>query len=110
MGHNRKWILLETKKENSGCQWKEGALIAQKTSGEWMACPEQMLPPFNPGKRGKAPDRGGSLCTLLPQDEAVAPSKPREGRSLEAEVPSPRDSPSACGVLDKRLSSGLARV
>lgn len=52
MGHNRKWILLETKKENSGCQWKEGALIAQKTSGEWMACPEQMLPPFNPGKRG----------------------------------------------------------
>lgn len=110
LAHNRKWILLETKKENSGYQWKEGASIAQKTSGEWMACPGQTLPSLTSGKRGKAQKRGGSSRTLLPQDEAVAPSNLGEGRSLEAEPPGPWDSPTVCVVLDRRLSSSSARV
>lgn len=109
LGHNRKWIVLETEKENSGCQGKEGASITHKTSGERMVCPGQIPPPLVHGKRCKAQTQGGLPSTLLPQDEAVAPSNPGEGRSLEAELPGPWDrwgSPTACGVLNRRFSSG----
>lgn len=77
---------------------------------EWMACPRQILPALTSGKRGEAQKWGGSSCTRLPQDEAVAPSNLGEGRSLEAGPPGPWDSPTARGVLDRRLCSGSARV
>lgn len=78
-------------KRELGCQWKEGASIAQKTSGEWIACPEQILPPLTPGNSGKAKARGGSLRTLLPQDEAVAPSNPQGRKKFRSGVPGLQD-------------------
>lgn len=53
------------KKENSGCQWKEGASIAQKTSGECVLWPE--LPVSYTVRKGIQPDfREGryALCSL----------------------------------------------
>lgn len=93
LSHNRKWILLETKKENSGYQWKERASIAQKTSGEWTRAQREYCLPHPQGE-------GSDLVSgrvRLSQDEAVAPGNPGEGRSLDEEPPGPRD---RCGQRD----------
>lgn len=97
-------------------QWKEGASIAQKTSGERMCVQGRyylslfLLPP--PQDRNTAQLQRGSLHTLLSQEEAVAPSNLGEGRSLVAELSGPweRWEQSDCGVLGRRLSIGWARV
>lgn len=78
-------------KRELGCQWKEGDSIAQKTSGEWMACPRQILPPLTLGNKDKTQTWGGSPRTLLPPNEAVAPSNLKADRSLEAVPPGLQD-------------------
>ena len=114
LGHNRKWILLETKKENSGCQWKEGASIAQKTSGEWMACPGQIQPPLTHGKRDKAQNWEGSSSTLCsPKMKLLllaTRGKAEVWKQSHPALGAGGGSLTACGVLDRRLSSGWARV
>lgn len=49
-------------KPELGVQWKEGASVAHKTSGEWMGCSEQIPPPLTRGKRGKAQTWGGRIA------------------------------------------------
>lgn len=90
-------------------QWKEGASIAQKTSGERMCVQGQIVPlSVSLQDRNTAQFQRGSLHTLLSQEEAVAPSNLGEGRSLVAELSGPWDrwEQSDCGVLDRRLSIG----
>lgn len=91
--------------------WKEGAPIAQKTSGERMCVSRADITSPPPRDENTAQFQRGSLCTLLPQ-EAVAPSNPGEDRSLVAELSGPRDrwEQPDCGVLDRRLSIGWASV
>lgn len=113
LGHNRKWILLETKKENWRCQWREGASIAQKTSGEWMACPGQTLPPLTPRKRGKAQIGEGRQALCCPKMKLLLLATQGKAEVCKRSHPALGTgwgSPTAWRVVDRRLSSGSARV
>lgn len=91
-------------------QWKEGEpRLHRKHPGRGCVSVADTTSPL-PQDRNTGQFQRGSLCTLISQEEAVAPSNLGEGRSLIAELSSPWDrwEQPDCEVLGRRLSIGWA--
>lgn len=79
-----------------------------------MACPGQIQPPLTPGNRDKAQNWAGSPSTpCSPKMKLLLLATRGKGEVWKQSHPAlgtGGGSPTACGVLDRRLSSGWARV
>lgn len=111
LGHNRKWILLETKKENSGVSGRKETRLHRKHPGSgWRAQGRYCL--LSPSVRRIRLRLGeGRHALYSPKIRLLLLATSRKTEVWKRCYPALRTgggSPTACGILDRRLSGGWA--
>lgn len=113
LGHNRKWILLETKKENSGVSGRKETRLHRKHPGSgWRAQGRYcLLSPLVRRIRPKLREDRHALCSPKMRLLLLATSgKAEVWKRCYPAFRTGGGNSTVCGVLDRRLSSGWARV